>query len=81
MGCTKLIIGPNDLFMISHQVHQEDFVVYRRKYHHMFMVQLDKQIRKTCNGLHLNKADAYCISDDKKITLYNTEAFKPFNNI
>ena len=47
----------------------------------MFMVQLDKQTRKACNGLHLTKADAYCISDDKKITLYNTDQFKPFNNI
>lgn len=29
MGCNKLIIGPNDLYMISHQVSQEDFVIYR----------------------------------------------------
>jgi hypothetical protein len=81
MACNKMISGPNDLYMISYQISQEDFVIYKRKYLHKFMVKLNNHRRKKCTGLIFHKNKSYCVSDQQNITFYDQETYQVVKSV
>ena len=81
MGCTYLVQSQSKETQITYQVGSEDFIVYKRNYHHNFRVAVDYKHHRECIAIDVKKCQVHCISDGLKITFYSDKKLKQLKDI
>ena len=61
---------------ISYKISQEDFMIYKRKYHHNFRVAVDNEKHQDCIAGAISKSKSYFITCGSYIQFFKDENFR-----
>lgn len=75
MGCSTMMFGPRSFYCITYKSNQIGFNIYRRMYHHNFLVNLKDESYEDCQGITVNSNNTYIIAIKKEIRVYSQETF------
>ena len=81
MGCTQVMFGPRSRYSITFKVGQIGFDIYRRKYHHGYVVKANSENFEGCNGASLNSKGHYMVFKNNRIIIYDQNDFKQISEI
>ena len=69
MACSTMMFGPRSLYCITYKSNQIGFNIYRRMYHHNFLVNLSDESYEDCRGMAVNSNGTYVVAKHKEISI------------
>lgn len=81
MGCSTMMYGPRSFYCITYKSNQIGFNIYRRMYHHNFLVNLRDESYEDCQGITVNSNNTYIIAIKNEIRVYSQATFQIIDTI